>query len=164
MHHLIAFRLATASLQRCDLRRTSPRGVEVATLELGRVRSPPSNSSLLFSPRTPKSALQQFAAALPSRAETRPPTVRPPLSAPSTRPPSPLSSQMSAPQPSSVVLPSHTPKSALQQFATISLPRAEVRPQTVRWRSSLTSRSLPSNSSLPLSPHELKFALQPFAT
>src|SRR5207245_6107263 len=76
MHHLIAFRLPTASLRRCDLRRTSPRGAEVATLELGRVRSPPSNSSLLFYPRTPKSALQQFAAVLPSRAEVRPPTVR----------------------------------------------------------------------------------------
>ena len=37
MHRLIAFRSPTASLRRCDLRRTSPRGVEVATLELGRV-------------------------------------------------------------------------------------------------------------------------------
>ena len=30
MHCLIAFRSPTASLRRCDLRRTSPRGVEVA--------------------------------------------------------------------------------------------------------------------------------------
>ena len=36
MHRLIAFRSPTASLRRCDLRRTSP-SLEVATLELGRV-------------------------------------------------------------------------------------------------------------------------------
>src|SRR5438445_7543727 len=33
----IAFRSPTASLRWCDLRRTSPRSVEVTTLELGRV-------------------------------------------------------------------------------------------------------------------------------
>src|SRR5437660_1398735 len=77
MHHLIAFRLPTASLRRCDLRRTSPRGVEVATLELGRVRSPPSNSSLLFSPRVPKSALQQFAVVHPATRRSPPPNLSP---------------------------------------------------------------------------------------
>src|SRR5438445_13565865 len=89
MHRLIAFRSPTASLRRCDLRRTSPRGVEVATLELGRVRSPPSNSSLLFSPRAPKSALQQFAAVLSSPGGTPPQHISPPLPrhAPDTPPP-----------------------------------------------------------------------------
>src|SRR5437660_8600702 len=94
MHHWIAFRLPTASLRRCDLRRTSPRGVAVATLELGRVRSPPSNSSLLFSPRTPKSALQHFAAVLSS-------------------------TRRSPPSNSSLPFSPHTPKFALQQFAAV---------------------------------------------
>src|SRR5205814_3539021 len=39
-------------------------------------RSPPSNTSLLFSPHVPKSTLQHFAAVLPSRAEVNPSTVR----------------------------------------------------------------------------------------
>ena len=109
------------------------------------------------------SALQQFAAVLPSRAEVHPPTVR--CCSPLTR--------RSPPFNSSLLFSPHAPKSALQQFAAVLpsrtevrlqhfaavLPsRAEVHPSTVRCCSPLTHRSPPFNSSLLFSPHALKSA------
>src|SRR5207245_5877051 len=107
-------------------------------------RTPPFNTSLLFSPLAPNSTLQHFAAVLPSRAEVNPPTLR--CCSPLMRRSQPFNSSLlfsphalkSALNPSLPLSP-HAPNTNLQQFTS----QAEVYSPTLHCCSPITPLSHP---------------------
>src|SRR5207245_3305496 len=91
-----------------------------------------------LSHHVPTSALQHFAAVLPSRAELQPSTLR--CCSPLTR--------RSQPSNTSLLFSPHAPKSTLQQFAPVLPSRAEFNPPTLRCCPPLMHRTQPFNCPL----------------